>query len=215
MSSLLCAPLPGLLRFAIESTAAPPSQMIFRALFALQTTLTACDAEVCIKHPDLKGRCDDAMLLLLLLPQSPFPRLLRFTQTGRRAFKIPERGLFAHVTVSAHPYSIFAVRLPLRDFDESSPPRDLLSFEIDSNEVMDEHFPALCTPDALVQMLRDAPQETLPDPGTSAQQGGLLGVMLVNTHTRVFTRTYRHVRDGVRDVAGTAGGAEGQVVGVV
>ena len=40
-------------------------------------------------------------------------------------------------------------------------------------------------------------------------------MMLVNTYTRVFTRTSRHVRDGLCDVAGTAGGAEGQVVGVV
>lgn len=96
--------------------------------------------------------------------------------------------------------SIFAVRLPLRDFDESSPPRDMyvgicvrnnvdvdgsdddmihvahvhtrslpsllrLSFEIDSNEVMDEYFPALCTPQALMPLLRDSPQETLLDPG--------------------------------------------------
>ena len=40
-----------------------------------------------------------------------------------------------------------------------------LSFEIDSNEVMDEYFPALCTPQALMPLLRDSPQETPLDPG--------------------------------------------------
>jgi hypothetical protein len=40
-----------------------------------------------------------------------------------------------------------------------------LSFEIDSNEVMDEHFPALCTPQPLLPLLNRMPQETLLDPG--------------------------------------------------
>ena len=103
---------PGLLRFAIDSAVASPSQLIFRAIFALQAncarcpqltsfichkfivfqaSLDACDAEVCVKHPDLKGR------------------LLRWSQSGRRVFKIPERGLFAHVTLSAHPYRFAAL----------------------------------------------------------------------------------------------------------
>jgi hypothetical protein len=51
-----------------------------------QETLDGRDAEVCMRHPDLRGR------------------LLRWTQSGRRVFKAPERGLFAHVMVSAHPY---------------------------------------------------------------------------------------------------------------
>jgi hypothetical protein len=40
-----------------------------------------------------------------------------------------------------------------------------LSFEIDSNEVMDEHFPALCTPQPMLPLLRRMPQETVLDPG--------------------------------------------------
>jgi hypothetical protein len=41
----------------------------------------------------------------------------------------------------------------------------LLSFEIDSNEVMDEHFPAICTPDELARLLQQAPPETALNPG--------------------------------------------------
>ena len=80
ISSCLPASLPGLLRFAIDATAAPPSQLIFRALFALQTTLAASDAEVFLKHPDMKGRCEkELLLLLLLLLLSPPPPPLLLT----------------------------------------------------------------------------------------------------------------------------------------
>lgn len=54
---------------------------------------------------------------------------------------------------------------PCRSCSRSSPSLLRLSFEIDSNEVMDEYFPALCTPQALMPLLRDSPQETLLDPG--------------------------------------------------
>jgi hypothetical protein len=116
-------------------------------------------------------------------------------------------------------FSIFAVRLPLRDFDECSQPRDLydalqprasaqaltifyltsppprippllrhllivsrLSFEIDSNEVMDEHFPVRCTPDSLLPLLRNAPEETQLDPGIYGQI----------THIYLFVQHHHH-----------------------
>jgi hypothetical protein len=40
-------------------------------------------------------------------------RLLRWTQSGRRAYKVPERGLFAHVIVSALPYRFLVALLLL------------------------------------------------------------------------------------------------------